>query len=138
MYLVPSRDGKLIHEVYQIARTDFITFCREAIEMNRDENIRKNVQFLENEKIDTLKEYVLELGEDRSHLSFILLSAFKCPTYPRMYIHVDEYDRLNKSLPLWVIFKRSDPLPDLNGITGYQMLFVRNVAEGRYVNEIIS
>jgi len=110
----------------ELTKEVYLETCEEGSEV-----VGREIHFHEIGESNTVKEYIIELGQDRRSVSFKLTPAFNCPTVPALYIHVESYDVFSGNMHLWVIFKYKDILITAKDIRGYQITFVKNITEGK-------
>lgn len=134
-----SHDGTIPYlEEHPTANTDLFTEderesrCQEGTEFIQRTLTKNNFEFLETTKTEKLKLFLLIDSTADTSLDEPLevLPAYKCPTIPAIYIHVDLIKRKNE--PIYrVIFKDSTSFPSAMKLKSYNLRLVDGIKEGK-------
>jgi len=97
-------------------------------------DMKRKIDFAEKIVYEEPKKYLVETGRKGRSLFDELLSAFKCPTHPEMYIHIVNGGEKTGVMEISVIFKDSISRMSLNDITGFRIRLFKNIREGNQCN----
>lgn len=108
-----------------------LQMCHNATEVVSE----MDIEILANTNTEKKKYYVLDMeseeGSSKSPLLRLFVQAFKCPTKPSLYLHVNEEENGNGYV-VWVILEEVVPLPNVD-FASYSFRLVDNIKLGKSI-----
>mgnify|MGYP000880090046 CR=1 FL=1 len=109
-----------------LSKEDRQLLCKKGEDEIQVKYPKKNIQ-PNDQEVEDFKEYLLQT---RKRGPVKLLSAFKCPMEPAVYIYVLDYYEFVDNMYLWVIFKEEYDLSKQKPVTAYEIRVVKDITEG--------
>ena len=134
-------DGKIPYlEKYPEANSDSFTqdkclqLCQTGFHYVLKYGKVKSFQIMENQKCEKLELYVFvnpSSSEDKSKDDVMVRPAYKCPTIPSSYVHINSDPSEGENSSFWIILKDSAPEFNFNRIKEYHLQLADEIREGK-------
>lgn len=110
-----------------LSEDERLRMCRRAL--RNVEYDYRFVTFLQKEKTERCRLYALHSDVGERLVGIEVVEAFKCPTKPALYIHVN--NQHGNRGRIWIIIKDKKTEPGFEGAV-YNMQTVKNIVEGKH------
>lgn len=135
LFTVPGNRRLPYLEKHPTADTDNFSeekrldWCQNGLNLVKNVDQQRNVEFLEKTETGKSKVYVLVSISSDGLAKIDIVSAYKCPTEPSIYIHI-KLDKGDAAPIFQIISKTSRSLPTFEEVVIYFVKLVDEIVEG--------